>query len=327
MMKKTILTGALLLTAALGFSQAGFSWVGPKADDPILPDVDPTKVRGNIVTAGSSTVYPLTEALVERFKEEGYPGNITIDSIGTGAGFERFAKTGETDVANASRGIKAEEIANAAKIGRTPLEFRVGTDALAIVVAKSNTFARDLTTAEVAKAFSTAVYWSDIRPTFPRERIRRYSPGTDSGTFDYFVEHFFNKKKEPILSSAGVQFSEDDNVLVTGVSGSPYAIGYFGFAYYEENKSKLNVLSVDGVVPSVASVNNKTYSVARPLYLYSDAKIIQTKPQVAAFLVFYLTYVNEEIRRVGYFPAPEAALTSSKQALFNALKVAVPSLK
>jgi len=326
-MKKSLIAAGLILTASLSFSQAGFGWLGPKGDDAILPDVDPVKVSGNIITAGSSTVYPLTEALVERFKNEGYKGNITIDSIGTGAGFERFTKSGESDIANASRGIKATEIANGAKIGRVPLEFRVGTDALAIVVAKSNTFAQDLTAEEIAKAFSTAVFWSDVRPSFPKEKIKRYSPGTDSGTFDYFVEHFFKNDKNPILLSAGTQFSEDDNVLVTGVEGSPYAIGYFGYAYYEENKGKLNVLKVNGVTPNTANVNNGTYSVARPLFIYSDAKILQTKPQVAAFIAFYLTYVNEEIKRVGYFPAPATALDASKKIWINAVKPRVPSLK
>lgn len=326
-MKKTVLAAGLILTATLSFAQAGFGWLGPKADDPILPDVDPTKVSGNVITAGSSTVYPLSEAMVERFKNEGFKGNITIDSIGTGAGFERFTKTGETDISNASDKIKASHITDAQKIGRTPLEFQVGIDALAIVVSKSNTFAKDLTSAEIAKAFSTATFWSDIRPTFPKERIRRYSPGTDSGTFSYFVEHFYKKDKSPLLTGAGTQFSEDDNVLVTGVAGSPYAIGYFGFAYYEENKAKLTALSVDGVAPTAANVNNKTYSVARPLFLYSDAKIMQTKPQVAAFLAFYLTYVNEEIRRVGYFPAPREVIEAAKKTWIEAMKPVVPSLR
>ncbi len=146
-------------------------------------------MTGNIITAGSSTVFPLSERMAERFKDEGYKGNITIDSIGTGAGFERFCKTGETDIANASRAIKTSEVENCKKISREPVEFRVGTDALAVVVSKSNTFLKDVTLEQLAKIFSTqAEKWSDVDPAWPKENILRFSPGTDSGTFDYFVE-------------------------------------------------------------------------------------------------------------------------------------------
>ncbi len=316
----------ILGTLSLAGAQSAFAWASTKVDDQILPSVDPVKVRGNVVTAGSSTVYPLMEALVERYKNEGYSGNVTVDSIGTGAGFERFAKTGETDVASASRGIKPSEIQNAKRLGRSPLEFRIATDALAIVVAKSNTFATDLTTKEIAKLFSTALFWSDVRPSFPKQRIRRYSPGTDSGTFDYFVDHFYANDRTPLLMSPGTQFSEDDNVLVTGVAGSPYAVGFFGYAYYGENSSKLKALAVDGVIPSLDTVNNHTYPVLRPLYVYSDAKIMQTKSQVAAFLAFFLTYVNEEVSRVGYFAAPQAEMDKSKNLWLTTMRDVLPKL-
>lgn len=320
-MKRLVLAAAaalLALSACQAPRDPAWTWLSAKVDDAILPDVDATKVSGNIITAGSSTVYPLTAALVERFKNEGYTGNITVDSIGTGAGFERFSK-GESDISNASARISASQTQKVIDGGRQPLEFRVGTDALALVVSKTNTFVTDVTSAEVAKIFSTARLWSDVRPSWPAEPIRRFSPGTDSGTFDYFVEHFFKKDRAPILSSEGTQFSEDDNVLVRGVEGSPYAIGYFGYAYYVEEQDKLTALSVDGVAPGLETVNNGTYSVARPLFVYSDPTILQTKPQVAAFLAFYLTYVNEEIRRVGYFSAPEAALTEAKQRWMAAM--------
>lgn len=286
-------------------------------EDPMamyLPDA----VSGDIVTAGSSTVFPLSERMKQRFEEEGFAGNLTIDSIGSGAGIERFCVAGETDIANASRKIKDSEVESCAGIGRTVVEFQVGIDALAVVVSAENDFVTDVTKAELAQIFSTAVNWSDVRPEWPNEPILRFSPGTDSGTFDYFVEAvmgpaFPNAEgkadleagEAAILESAGTQFSEDDNVLVQGVQGSPYAIGYFGYAYYQENASTLNALSVDGVAPTAETAESGEYPISRPLFIYSDATIMQEKPQVAAFIYFYITTVADEILDVGYFPVSE----------------------
>jgi phosphate binding protein len=283
-----------------------------------LPDVNPLEVEGDIVTAGSSTVFPLSEAMAVRFQDEGYAGNITIDSVGSGAGLERFCVAGETDIANASRPINEEEIASCESIGRTPVEFRVGTDALAVVVSSENDFVENLTLEQLAMAFSSAETWADIDPSFPAEPIQRFSPGTDSGTFDYFVEEVFDEDQEPLLAAANLQLSEDDNVLVQGVEGSPYAIGYFGYAYYQENADRLKVLSIEGVEPSAENVENNSYPLARPLFIYSDATIMAEKPQVAAFINFFLSYVNEEIVEVGYFPASEDALNAAKLAWLNA---------
>ena len=290
----------------------------PEAQGVALPSVDPAAVTGDIVSAGSSTVYPLSERMAERFVDEGYAGNITIDSIGTGGGFERFCKTGETDIANASRSIKDEERANCQAIGREPIEFRIGTDGLAVVVSKENTFLTGATLADLAKIF-TAEKWSDVNADWPAEPIQRFIPGTDSGTFDFLVERVFSKDKAPLLGAPNTQLSEDDNVLVQGVEGSPYAIGFFGYAYYEENRDKLNVLSIEGVTPNAVTVEGGTYPLARPLFLYSTAQIVQDKPQVASFINYYLTHVDEEISPVGYFPASAEALDASKQAWLDAI--------
>lgn len=282
-----------------------------------------------IVTAGSSTVYPLTEAIAVRWEGEG-GGKVTIDLIGTGAGFERFCVAGETDISNASRPIKDSEVEACKAIGRTPVEFRVGTDALAVVVSSENDFLTDITLDELALAFSTAEKWSDIRPEFPAETILRYSPGTDSGTFDYFVEAVMDeyyvksdadkgKGREAILNAVNIQFSEDDNILVQGVEGSPYAIGYFGFAYFNENKGLLKALSVNGVQPTEKTAEDNSYPLSRPLFIYSDPSVMKSKPQVAAFINFYLTYVNEEVLDVGYFPASAAALDKAKQNWLDAM--------
>lgn len=290
-----------------------------------LPEVNPLEVTGDIITAGSSTVFPLSERMAERFRDEGYAGNITIDSIGTGAGFERFCVAGESDVANASRPIRDSEIESCAAVNRVPVEFRVGTDALAVVLNPANDFATTMTVEQIAMAFSADVTkWNEIDPSWPDAEIKRFSPGTDSGTFDYFVEAVMDATYEDageakLLDAANLQLSEDDNILVQGVEGDQYAIGYFGFAYFEEAGDLLQAVNVDGVAPGADAVNSGTYPLARPLFIYSDATIMQEKPQVAAFINFYLTFVNEEVLSVGYFPASEDALNVAKQNWLTAV--------
>ena len=311
----------------------------PPTEVPAIPTVEPTAdpmamympdaVTGDIITAGSSTVFPLSERMSELFQQEGYTGNITVDSIGTGAGFERFCKTGETDISNASRKIKDAELANCQALSpaRTPIGFRVGTDALTVVISADNDFVTALTKEQLGKIF-TAQYtkWNEVDPSFPAETILVYGPGADSGTFDYFNEvvaaplYLKDGKadtaagKVALLGAAGAQFSEDDNVLVQGVEGSKYAIGYFGFAYFNENQGKLKAVAVEGVEPSKATVDDGTYPISRPLFIYSDAEILKAKPQVAAFIYFYLSNVDDNIADVGYFAAPDADLQASMDA-------------
>ncbi len=282
-----------------------------------LPDVDPLDYPvGEIITAGSSTVFPLSERMAELWADEGGVAP-SIASIGSGAGFERFCVEGETVISNASRPIKDSEVESCAAIGRTPIEFRVGTDALAVTVSAANDFVSDVTLEELAAIFSSADTWSDVRAEWPAQEIQRFIPGTDSGTFDYFVEEVFDEDEEPMLS-ANPQLSEDDNVLVQGVTGSPYAIGFFGYAYYVENRDTLNILSIEGIEANAQTTDDGSYPLARPLFIYSDAGIMAEKPQVAAFIGFYLSNVNDEVIDVGYFPASGAALNAAKQAYIDA---------
>ena len=300
-----------------------------------LPEVNALAVSGDIIAAGSSTVYPLAERIAERFVSDGYAGNITIDSIGTGGGFERFCKAGETDIANASRPIKDSEIESCAAIGRTPVEFRVGTDALAVVVNPANDWVgpEGVTKEELAKLFSSEyTNWSDVNPAWPAEPIKRFSPGTDSGTFDYFVEAVMNpvyvkdaeadkgKGEEAILGAANLQLSEDDNVLVQGVAGDKNAIGYFGFAYFEENADKVRDLSIENIAPTPKTVNAGEYPLARPLFIYSDATVMTSKPQVADFINYFLTHVEEEDQQRRLLPGRiEEALNQAKANWLQAM--------
>ncbi len=305
---------------------------GGETGDLGLPIVDPIDVDAGVTVniAGSSTVFPLSTAIVAQWVDEGGP-EYPIDSIGSGGGFERFCTEGASDISNASRPIKEEEVTSCQGIGREPIEIRVGTDALSLVISPGNTFATELTFEQIATAFSltdSGATWADVDPSFPAHPIALFSPGADSGTFDYFNEEIFPDETEadepsPILSSIANIVGEDDNVTVQGVAedgctegdeSTTCAIGYFGYAYYSENADTLVAVSVDRgdgegpVEPGTESVNEGTYPLARPLFMYTAPSVIDEKPQVAEFIAYYLENVNDLIGEVGYFPAPPEAL-------------------
>lgn len=338
-MKKMLFVLAALLTVSVLFAGGRregrnsapesdrFAWI--ESTESGFPYVNPLLVQGDVSTAGSSTVSPLAAVVVERYKEDGFQGQITIDVIGSGAGFERFTVAGEIDITNASRVIRNSEVENANNIGRRPISFRVGTDALSVVVSKDNTFIDDVSAEELGLIFGSAERWSDVNPSWPSQPIQRYIPGTDSGTFDFFVELLYHADPTEILSAANTQQSEDDNVLVRGITGSPYAVGFFGYAYYIENQELLNILSVEGINPSLATVETATadsiagnvalgsYPIARPLLIYSDAEIMRSRPQVAAYLAYFINNVNDVIDEVGYFPTD---LSPAKQQWLDAME-------
>lgn len=284
-----------------------------------LPAVDPLAVSENIIAAGSSTVYPLTERMADLFEQDGFAGTITVDSVGSGAGFERFCVNAETDISNASRAINDGEVEACRGNGLEPAEFYVAIDALAVVVSAENDFATNLTLEQIAGIFSGEIAtWNQVDASYPAEAIQLFSPGNDSGTYDYFVEAIFEKDETPIQSVEGIQFSEDDNVLVTGVEGSPYAIAYFGFAYYQENQDKLKALSVEGVEPNETTGASGEYPLSRPLFIYSAPSILQAKPQVATFVNYYLLGANAQLgtsaEQIGYIPTP--SFVQNRNALF-----------
>ncbi len=272
-----------------------------------LPEVDPLAVSDNIIAAGSSTVFPLTERMADLFNQDGFGGTITVDMIGTGAGFERFCVNAETDISNASRPIRQTEIDSCRANGLEPVGFFVAIDALAVAVSRENTFVDNLTLEQVADIFSgKATTWAEVNPAWPAETIRLFSPGSDSGTYDYFVEEIFDRDETPIQNAPGIQFSEDDNVLVAGVEGSPYAIGYFGYAYYQADQERMRAVAIEGIVPSEETGTTGEYPLSRPLFIYSAPSIMQAKPQVAAFINYYLRNANEQLGsrpdQIGYIP-------------------------
>ncbi len=302
-----------------GSTNDEWSWIIKDEPGSMLPGVDAQVVSGDVVIAGSSTVFPLMERLATRFRQEGYADSLTIDSIGSGGGFERFSVQAETDITMASRPIKNEEREAAIHKARLPIEFRIGTDALAVVVHPENTWLQSPSVKELSLIF-TSDTWSSVNSAWPDLPILKFIPGTDSGTFDYFVEAVYDKDPEELLDAEYLQLSEDDNILVRGVAGNKNAIAFFGYAYYIENSDIVRAIDIEGITASNESVDNNSYPLARPLFLYSAANIMREKPAVAAFLNFVLTNVDREVSDVGYFPAPETVMNQSREAWLRAVE-------
>ncbi len=276
------------------------------------------KLEGNIAIDGSSTVYPVTEAVAEEFNAQ-YPDvKVSVGFSGTGGGMSKFIAK-EIDIANASRKIKSSEAEAATAAGIEYLEIKVGFDGLSILVNPENDWVTSLTVEqlkEMWKPGSTIMNWSDIDPTWPNEKIVFYAPGVDSGTFDYFTEAIVGELDAMRSDYTG---SEDDNVLVQGIAGDKYAIGFFGFAYYEENADKLKLVGVDkgagAVVPSFETIANGTYApLSRPLYIYVNKASLE-REEVLEFVTFYLENAKELVADVGYVPLPDADYEASLELL------------
>ncbi|HSI73346.1 MAG TPA: PstS family phosphate ABC transporter substrate-binding protein [Fimbriimonas sp.] len=263
-----------------------------------------SKVSGTVAVDGSSTVGPILSAAAEEFVKENPDVKPTVGISGTGGGFKKFV-AGEIDIADASRPIEEKEVAACKEKGIEFIELPIAFDGLSIVVNPENTAIDDITVEELKKIWeptSKVKTWGQVRAGLSNEPIKLYGPGTDSGTFDYFTKAVNGKEK---ASRADYQASEDDNQLVQGVSGDKGALGYFGYAYYQENKDKLKLLKVNGVAPSPETIADGTYQpLSRPLFIYINKKSLQEKPQVKALVEFLLANANDLIPVVGYVPLP-----------------------
>jgi len=293
------------------------------AGDALAP-VDPALVTGAFEISGSSTVYPLTARMVEEFSAEGSRSQIDVKITGTGGGFRSFCNGDPIEIINASRPITDEELAACRAIGREPIGFQVGVDALAVVVSRQNTFVEALSFADLVQIFSGRYRtWNEVNPAFPAERIAIYSPGVDSGTFDFFVEKVLGDK---LLLPAipGAVLSEDDVELMRGIENTPYAIGYFGYAYYTDDQERLRALAIDAgngpVAPALETVSDGTYPLTRPLFIYTDRQTLQANPAAAAFVSYYLQHASEVIRDVGYFAVSDVVSNDAQKALVAALR-------
>lgn len=287
--------------------------------DNILPAVSLLEVRGDVSIAGSNAMTPLVEAIAERFIDEGFSGGLTIEQIGSKEGFEMFCGDGKSDIAIASRPITASEQQACAAINRQPVALAVGSDILAIAVGKDNDFLTDVTEPELVKLFTTE-YWSDVRPDWPQQQIRRTLPELGSGALQLFVREVFDGNAKALLQAANSEFfSEDEDYLVQALVIDPYAIAFFSYSYYERNQNLLSLVSVEGASP----VQRDRYPFVRTLYLYADASTLRSQPQVGAFLNFFLTHVNEEISPLGYVPLRQEELDKTKTTLLTLISESI----
>jgi phosphate transport system substrate-binding protein len=302
--------GALVLLATIA---VGACSGGGATTEPVGAEAD---LSGTITIDGSSTVYPITEAVAEEFQIANNGVQVSVAFSGTGGGFKLFC-IGDTDINDASRPIKAEDEGEGLACDANSIEWvelQVAIDGLTVVVNPDNDFATCLTVEELAMIYGPDspqdLKWSDVRADFPAEAVNRYMPGADSGTFDYFTEEINGE------TDAATQFatqSEDDNVLVTGVAGDVNAIAFFGYAYYVENTDKLKTVEVDGgdgcVAPTDETINTNSYSpLSRPIFIYPDVNEAMERPELKAFVEFYLENTQTLSAEVGYVALPDDLL-------------------
>lgn len=302
-MKKSALVASITSVAIIG-AACGNNEEGGAADGEGL--------SGKVVMDGSSTVFPIMEAVAEEYSAEQPDVEVTVGVSGTGGGFKRFV-TGETDFSNASREIKEEEAAEAEKNGVEYTQLAVALDGLSLVVNPENDWAQDITIEELNKMWTdtNVKTWKDVRSDWPDEEISFFSPGKDSGTFDFF--------NEAVLEDTDIredaQLSEDDNVLVTGVAGTKGAIGFFGYAYYIENQDTLRALNVEGIEPTTDTINDLSYPLSREIYTYVNNASLKDKPQVADYTRFLNENAAALSEEVGYVGMEQARYDENAEVI------------
>jgi phosphate transport system substrate-binding protein len=280
------------------------------SDDTSAKDPSTTVAAATITIDGSSTVYPITEAVAEEYRTSNSEVKVTVGVSGTGGGFKKFSR-GETDINDASRPIKEQEAATCKENNVEYVELTIAFDGLAVLVNRENTWVKDITVEELKKIWEPAAQgkvtkWNQIRKEWPAEEFHLYGPGVASGTYDYFTEVIVGKSGE---SRGDFTASEDDNVLVQGIEGDKNALGFFGLAYYEENKDRLQLVGVDGgkgiVSPTAETVRNGSYApLSRPIFIYVS-KAAAKRAEVKAFVEFYIDNAPQLVQDVGYIPLPD----------------------
>jgi phosphate transport system substrate-binding protein len=314
-----------LLTVALGAALVvpGLSALAQDATPfPYTPGTELPSLSGSIVSDGSSTVGPITEAVAEEFAGQAPNVQVQVDISGTGGGFERFC-AGETDVQNASRAIREDEVAACQSGGVEYYEFEVAYDGITVVVNESNDFVDCLTVEQLNQLWApdaSEVTWAQLNPEWPDEVVNLYGPGPDSGTFDYFTAQV---NGEEGASTTNYDPNEDDNVIVENVAGDENGLGYFGYAYYVANEDSLNAVAVDGgsscVAPSVDTIRDGSYApLSRPLFVYVKAESL-TRPEVQEFTRFYLANALALVADAGYVDSPIDVIISDQTKLEGAI--------
>jgi len=311
--KSFVVTG-LIVTLALVLAGCGASGKENGSGQPI---------SGEISIEGSSTVYPITQAAAELFREENPDARIEVGGAGTSDGFEAFCQ-GDTEISDASRPIdQVEEVPVCEENGVEFIEIPVAYDGISVVVNKQgNDWARDITSEELAKIWEPSAEgkvtkWSQVRSDWPDDELSLYGPGTESGTYEFFNEAIVGNEEE-VSRQSDVEMSEDDNVLVQGVSGDKGALGYFGYSYYENNLDTLRALAVDGVRPTEDSIRTGEYLLSRPLFIYVSTDALKKNKAVKPFMDFYLSPQNLDrlVKAAKYVTMP-ASLEEESRAQYE----------
>jgi phosphate transport system substrate-binding protein len=315
LLRLTMLTMVFSLASACTTQSGQTATKAPTGASETSVAADLKTLGGTVKVDGSSTVFPISEAMAEEFqKASGGRVNVTVGISGTGGGFRRFC-AGETDISDASRPISRAEVDACNAQGIRFIELPIAFDGLSVMVSPRNTFLDSMTVTELKKmwqpeAQGSITRWNQVRADWPDRVFKLYGAGTDSGTFDYFTEAINGREK---ASRGDYTASEDDNVLVQGISNDPDALGYFGYAYYEQNRDRLKLVKIDGekggspVAPSPETIANGTYvPLSRPIFIYAQLASLD-KPEVREFVRFYLTATNATtlVAQVGYVPLPE----------------------
>jgi phosphate transport system substrate-binding protein len=280
-----------------------------------------TQLSGNIVIDGSSTVAPISEAITEEFRRQHSDVQVTVGTSGTGGGFTKFCN-GETDISDASRAIKDEEQSACATKNIKYQEFRIGLDGLAVVTSSKNTFLDTLTFKQLAEIFKEggAKTWNQIDPRFPKEKIAIFAPDTESGTYDFFNEKVLgDPTKGGLKPRSDYTASSDDNTLVQGIEGQANSWGYFGFAYFQNNKQGVKDIKVaekgaTGIQPTTETIATGEYPLSRPLFIYVKEDALK-RPEVQQYVKFYLEQTPQLIADVGYVAAPQDDYAQGLQKL------------
>ncbi len=316
-------------TATTGSAMAAGETTTSAAGGAAAGTADYSQLSGDVIVDGSSTVEPISLAVAEEFKTAAPNVKVAVGRSGTGGGFEKFCN-GETDISDASRRISDSEKEKCAAKNIQPIELQVGVDALALVTSTNNEFLKCLKAEQIVNIFKEggAKNWNEIDPSFPNQPITIFAPDTDSGTYDYFTEHFKlrgDERKEPNFIG-NYTASADDNVLVQGIQGSQNSIGFFGYSYYQENKEGLKAIAVDQkgdgtcVEPGAETVSDNSYPLSRPLFIYPSTASLQ-KPQVRGFVEYYMSDEGlKMVEEVDYFPAPKEKLDEGRNLLAQALQ-------
>jgi len=282
-----------------------------------LPMVDPLTVEGDITVGGSITVYPITRRLYRRFVREGYAGIMKIERVGTGEGFRLLCSVGTADIVNAGRDVRESELTLCDSIGREPLPFAIGQGAVSLLIHPENDFLESVTLPQLRTIF-TATHWSEVDPTWPTEPIDHLLPRVTSDEVAAFTRLVMDGDSTALLTAPNTTTFATESELLQALTDNPYAIGFAShILLLREGNEFAQSLPIEGQLPNEESVYSGSYPLVYPLYLYTDPGILRDKPQVAAFLNFTLSHINEEIRQVGYFPADVVAMDAARTQLLR----------